>query len=131
MTVSAAAVLIALLIGAPSAEAQVLDTLTAGPDSTDFQVETYFVKTEDNAFFEPHGDENTVGRLIRRVKKGQCRSVTLLRAANQKDADAVAERRGGIAVNVRLLLRCVKRPQMPRRDLHDKTRTDPTSNRPR
>lgn len=129
MTALATIALVALLVRAPSAEAQVLDTLTAGPDSTDFQVETYFVQTEENAFFEPHSDEKSVGRLIRRVQKGQCRSVTLLRAANQKNAAEVAARRGGKAINVRLILRCEKRPQRTRQDPVERTSTAPTSNR--
>jgi hypothetical protein len=89
-----------------AAEAQVLDTTRVAPGSTDYAIETYFVKIDTTSFFKPHEDRATVRRLIERSGRGRCRILTLLRAVRQRNAAAVGRRYDGEAVNVRLLLRC-------------------------
>lgn len=89
-----------------AAEAQVLDTLGMTADSTSYAVEAYFVKADTASFFEPHGDEEEVERLIKRTDAGPCRAATVMRAANQRSAPELAKRYGGEAINTRLLIRC-------------------------
>ena len=88
------------------AEAQVLDTLNTTTDSTDYEVETYFVKVDTTSFFKPHHDEEAVQILLDRTGRGQCRVVTVVRAIDQRRAATLAERYSGAVINTRLIVRC-------------------------
>jgi hypothetical protein len=99
-------VLLTALVLPLSAEAQVLDTLNVTPDSTSYAVEVYFVKADTASFFEPHGDDRKVERLIERTDIGLCRATTVMRAANQRGASELAKRYDAEAINTRLLIRC-------------------------
>jgi len=107
----ASALLVAALLP-PVAGAQVLDTLRRVPDSTDYAVETYFVKAGAEPFFKPHGSAEKVNSLIDRTSAGQCRTLTVVRAANQKRAAGLARRYDGEVLNVRLLVRCSGGPDL-------------------
>jgi hypothetical protein len=109
-----------------SAQAQVLDTTRAAAGSTDYAVETYFVRADSASFFKPHKDEGAVRRLLGLVGPGRrCRLVTLMKAARQRSAAALQRRyreetagekgtgepasgrtASAEVINVRLLLRC-------------------------
>ena len=112
-----AGALLAAVLLPPVAEAQVLDTLKTKPDSTDYAVETYFVKTGAESFFKPHGSAEDVNRLIERTGEGQCRTLTVVRAVNQRRADELARRYDGEVLNVRLLIRCSGGPDLQRATL--------------
>jgi len=88
------------------AEAQVLDTLDTTTDSTDYEIETYFVRVDTTSFFKPHDDEEAVQILLTRTGRGQCRVVTVVRAIDQRRAETLAERYRGAVINTRLTVRC-------------------------
>lgn len=100
-----------------AADAQVLDTLETTSDSTDYQIETYFVETDTASFFEPHSDERAVRALINRTGRGRCRVVTVVRAVDQRRAAQLADRYDGGVINTRLIVRCAPpsslRPSAP------------------
>ncbi|WP_103026449.1 hypothetical protein [Salinibacter altiplanensis] len=97
--------LVAALIP-PVANGQVLDTLETASDSTDYEVETYFVRVDTASFFTPHDDEEAVRTLIDRTGQGHCRVITLVRAVNQRRAETLAKRYDGEVINTRLIVRC-------------------------
>jgi hypothetical protein len=95
------------------AEAQVLDTLETTSDSTDYEVETYFVKVDTASFFKPHHDEKAVRTLLNYTGRGQCRVVTVVRAVDQRRAGTLAKRYDGEVLNTRLIVRCAPFPPRP------------------
>ena len=112
-----AGALLAAAVLPPGAGAQVLDTLKTKPDSTDYAVETYFVKAGAEPFFRPHGSAEKVNRLIEQTGEGQCRTLTVVRAVDQRRAAELARRYDGEVLNVRLLIRCSGDPGLQKTTL--------------
>jgi len=135
-TVAALAIAVLLPL---AAEAQVLDTLETASDSTDYAVETYFVKVDSASFFKPHSGEEAVRSLLNRTGRGRCRVVTVVRAVDQRRAGELVRRYDGAVINTRLIVRCapprptrsVVRPStlVPKgRELHPSLRPTQTKN---